>query len=190
MSKVISAFTNAKNKTEQDGQATDNDKTKEPMEQALEDFKIQPHLDKLFDFIDTWERFSNLLSPTSLFQCSTSRLLLAASLVPPTLATVYLSRDTLARCLQFCIGFVFFGNPLIQRSLAFLDDRYSRWHSYTQLCNTVLKEVPTNAQLTITMLRIGERSKSPLQPVEVLRSAPETAATVTAQSLHHLGKLF
>ena len=38
------------------------------------------------------------------------------------------------------------------------------WEKYLELKNTLLRGMPTNAQLTLTLLRIGERNRSPLPP--------------------------
>lgn len=44
--------------------------------------------------------------------------------------------------------------------------------STKRLCSTLLKGVPTNAQLTITLLRIGEANSAPLPPPPQSNSAP------------------
>jgi hypothetical protein len=44
------------------------------------------------------------------------------------------------------------------------DRTYPQWEKYVELRHTVLRGVPTNAQLTLTLFRIGERNRTPLPP--------------------------
>ena len=64
----------------------------------------------------------------------------------------------------FFTGFGFFGDPLIWRGLDLLNKEFPHWQKLLEIRNTILKGVPTNAQLTITLLRVGEANKSPLPP--------------------------
>ncbi|KAJ7756935.1 hypothetical protein B0H16DRAFT_1537466 [Mycena metata] len=57
-----------------------------------------------------------------------------------------------------------FANAL---SPTWLNRTIPHWEKLLELRNTVLKGVPTNAQLTITLLRIGEVNKAPLPPPPV-----------------------
>jgi hypothetical protein len=57
-----------------------------------------------------------------------------------------------------------------------LDEKIPDWPRYLELRNSVLKGVPTNAQLTITLLRIGEANKCPLPPPPPAASAPDATA--------------
>ena len=41
---------------------------------------------------------------------------------------------------------------------------FSCWKTSNKSCSSILKGVPTNAQLTVTLLRIGEANKAPLPP--------------------------
>jgi hypothetical protein len=53
----------------------------------------------------------------------------------------------------------------------------------------LLKGVPTNAQLTVTLLRIGEANKAPLPPPPYAGPPPPEAAHENAgEGLEHLGK--
>ena len=60
--------------------------------------------------------------------------------------------------------FFIFGSPLIRRGLALISNTYPDWQEYLQLRHTFLRGVPTNAQLTLTILRIGELKKTPFSP--------------------------
>lgn len=190
LAKLSGKLADAKSKTDHEEKAPeDDDQTKEPMKHAIEDVEVQPLLNMLFDFIDTWERFANALNPSTPFSARDSRLLLSACLLLPALATSYLSRDAMMRGFQLGMGFAFFGRPLILRSGDFLNNHYPNWRTHCQLRHTILRDVPTNAQLTITILRAGERIKSPLAPSPVAHGAPKAEATITAESLLHLGTL-
>jgi len=45
-----------------------------------------------------------------------------------------------------------------------LNEKFPNWQKLLELRNTILKGVPTNAQLTITLLRLGEANKAPIPP--------------------------
>ena len=55
--------------------------------------------------------------------------------------------------------------------------------------SNILHGVPTNAQLTVTLLRVGEARKAPLPPPPRYDEAPpDKAATLTSESLQSTGK--
>lgn len=66
----------------------------------------------------------------------------------------------------------FFGDPVISRGLTWLNKTFPHWQKILEIRNTILKGVPTNAQLTITLLRIGEANKAPLPPPPRTDAAP------------------
>ena len=187
IAKLSGKIANAKSKTDKDGQESNNDKTEEPMKHAIEDFNPQPLLDTLFALIDVWERLGNVLNPVPLFPGDHSRLLLAACISVPTSITFYFSRDVMIKSMELLLGFIMFGEPVIRRSCDFLDREFPSWRNCCKLRNTVLKGVPTNAQLAITMLRVGERISSPLPPPPVSQGSPKMEATANADSVPELG---
>jgi hypothetical protein len=88
----------------------------------------------------------------------------------------------------FGAGFGFFGDPVISRGLELLNRKYPNWQKLLELRNTLLKGVPTNAQLTITLLRIGEANKAPLPPPpHVEHAPPEQPVAVSEQELRATG---
>lgn len=92
------------------------------------------------------------------------------------------------RGLSFAIGFVFFGGPVIAFGRTLLNRRFPRWERLLELRNTILKGSPTNAQLTITLLRIGEANKAPLPPAPRLQHGPpERPVEVTDAELRATG---
>jgi len=85
------------------------------------------------------------------------------------------------------LGFGFFGDPLIWRAASYLNRKFPHWQKLLEIRNTLLKGIPTNAQLTITLLRIGEANKAPLPPPPYSGPPPPNVAHETAgQNLEHL----
>lgn len=72
-------------------------------------------------FIDTYERLGNALSPTAPFPRHKPRLILAGVLVPILLGSLVVSSYIILKAVGFLYGFIFFGDPIIQRALAFID---------------------------------------------------------------------
>ena len=139
-----------------------HDKTKQPMEDAIWT-KMRPAMHILGDIADGWERFTNALSPTPPFH-HTTQYELAALFVPLILLSFFLKPAHLVHGTTFFSGFIFFSDPIQQRGLQLLNEKIPDWPKYIQLRNTILRGVPTNAQLTITLLRIGEANRAPLPP--------------------------
>ncbi|KAI7303804.1 hypothetical protein KC326_g8604 [Hortaea werneckii] len=139
------------------------DKTKVPMETAMWN-KMRPMMHGLADVADTWERFANALDTTPPFPRDVYRLRLATLVVPLFAASFFISNYMVMKGTTFGLGFTFFGDPLIMRGLDWLNTNFPKWQKLLDLRNTLLKGVPTNAQLTLTLLRIGEANKAPLPP--------------------------
>ncbi|KAI0880902.1 uncharacterized protein GGS22DRAFT_77858 [Annulohypoxylon maeteangense] len=139
------------------------DKTKVPVETAMWT-KMRPIMHGIADVSDTWERFVNALSPTPPFPRDVYRLRLAILVVPLLLISLFISSYMFTKGMTFGVGFGFFGDPIISRGLKWLNRKFPHWQKLMELRNTILKGVPTNAQLTLTLLRIGEANKAPLPP--------------------------
>ncbi|KAK8429807.1 hypothetical protein IWX49DRAFT_546019 [Phyllosticta citricarpa] len=171
----------AKSKASGTVPAADYDKTKVPMDTMIWK-NMRPTMFIITSLTDAWERVANALSPTPPFPRDTYRLRLAALVVPPLAVSLFFSSYMFAKVVTFGIGFLFFGQPIISRAVSRLNRRYPRWQRILELRNTVLKGVPTNAQLTITLLRIGEANHAPLPPPPRSTSPPphEPAALTTA----------
>ena len=138
------------------------DKTKQPMEAAIW-AKMRPAMHAVGDISDGWERFANALSPTPPFD-DNKRLQLGAIVVPLLLAALFTPAWLFVKMNTLIIGFAFFSDPLTQRGIQLLNEKIPNWPQYLELRNTLLKGVPTNAQLTITLLRVGEANRAPLPP--------------------------
>ena len=87
------------------------------------------------------------------------------------------------------LGFVIFGKPIINSSVSFLDCIYPQWREYVKLSNAVLRGVPTNSQLAITLLRGGEVESVPLPPPPESEGDLDVEASLDACDLAHLGIL-
>ena len=138
------------------------DKTKQPMEEAIWT-QMRPAMHVLGDIADGWERFANALSPTAPFSES-KRLQLAAIVAPLFLFSLLLKSQWVYHVVTLMNGFIFFTDPLQQRGITWLNENVPDWPRYLELRNTLMRGVPTNAQLTITLLRIGEANRAPLPP--------------------------
>ncbi|KAH6695704.1 hypothetical protein F5X68DRAFT_266984 [Plectosphaerella plurivora] len=184
---VTQDVVSAKDKSNGAQPGTSHDKTKKPVTQAVW-VKARPAMHGLAEFVDTWERFGNALSPTAPFHRHRPRLILAGVVLPIFLTSLVTSPYMVIKSTQFILGFAFFGDPIIQRGLSFVNRRIPNWQKYLELRNSILKGVPTDAQLTLTLLRIGERNKAPLPPPPRLTDAPSSEPNREAvQNLDHLG---
>ncbi|KAL4902209.1 hypothetical protein BDW74DRAFT_158802 [Aspergillus multicolor] len=164
--------------------ADTHDKTREPMKQTVLNGADQG-MRVMADIIDTWERIANALAPTPPFSMMTPRLRLAAVFGGGLLVSLLTSSYIFMKMATFFVGLGFFGDPLIQRGIQYLDREYPHWKELSQLQNTLLKGVPTNAQLTLTLLRIGEANAAPLPPPPKgsLEKAPSRPASIDHEKL-------
>lgn len=152
------------------GEPVHHDKTKEPMQDAMWK-QMRPIMHALGDVTDVWERLGNALSPTPPFSRLT-RVRFASLLIPGVLVSLFITSSMVMKGTTFGIGFAFFGDPLISRGITILNEKVPNWQQYLELRNTLLKGVPTNAQLAITLLRIGEANRAPLPPPPSSDEAP------------------
>lgn len=164
-----------------------HDKTKVPVETAMWT-KMRPVMHGIADVADTWERFANALSPTPPFPKDVYRLRLAGLIAPLFLLSLFVTSYMFMKGVTFGVGFGFFGDPIVQPGLRWLNRTFPHWQKLLELRNTILKGVPTNAQLTITLLRIGEANKAPLPPPPSINEPPpEKPTNVTDSELRATG---
>lgn len=162
------------------------DKTKQPMEDAIWK-QVRPVMHVVGDISDTWERFGNALTPTPPFS-STKRLQLGAIFVPLLLVSLITPAQWVMKGSTFFIGFGFFSDPLLRRGIELLNEKIPDWPKYLEIRNTLLKGVPTNAQLTITILRIGEANRAPLPPApRSYEPPPEQPAEIDKHAITENG---
>ncbi|ROW11852.1 hypothetical protein VPNG_04913 [Cytospora leucostoma] len=157
-----------------------HDKTKVPMETAMWT-KMRPIMHALADVADTWERFGNALSPTPPFPRNIYRVRLALLIAPLLLLSIFVTSYMVVKGTTFGIGFGFFGDPVISRGVALLNRKFPHWQKLLELRNTILKGVPTNAQLTITLLRIGEANHAPLPPPPRANAPPTNSPAAISE---------
>ncbi|KAK5129711.1 hypothetical protein LTR08_002955 [Meristemomyces frigidus] len=164
-----------------------HDKTKVPMETAMWS-KMRPVMHGLADATDTWERFANALSPTPPFPHDEFRLRLAAIVVSILASSLFITNYMVVKGFTLTLGLAFFSDPLIWRGLDWLNTHYPNWQKLLELRNSILKGVPTNAQLTLTLLRIGEANKAPLPPPpSSSQPPPDESKQITDQHLRATG---
>ncbi|KAK8054326.1 hypothetical protein PG996_013627 [Apiospora saccharicola] len=164
-----------------------HDKTKKPVESAMWS-KMRPLMKIVGDITDTWERFANALSPTPPFPQHIYRMRVASLIIPLLITSLFVTSYMFIKGVTFGVGFGFFGDPIITRGVKLLNREFPHWEKLLELRNTVLKGVPTNAQLTLTLLRIGEANKAPLPPPpRVGEAPPDRAVGVTDSELRATG---
>ncbi|KAI9069704.1 hypothetical protein FKP32DRAFT_1586683 [Trametes sanguinea] len=139
------------------------DVAKKSVEGALWE-KMRPVMRILADIADTWERLGNAIEPVPPFPKYEARLRLAGVLAPLLVASVFVPAAVVVRGTTFGIGVGFFGQPIISRLASQVNHRFPHWRRLLELRRTLLKGVPTNAQLTVTLLRVAELAKAPLPP--------------------------
>ncbi|KAB8338771.1 hypothetical protein FH972_021716 [Carpinus fangiana] len=164
----------------------DKTKARVPMETAMWN-KMRPIMHSLQDIVDGWERFANALDPTPPFPQEPFRLRIATLVIPVFAISIFITSYMFMKGVTFGVGFGFFGDPLVWRGLDFLNRKVPNWQKMLELRNTLLKGVPTNAQLTVTLLRIGEANKAPLPPPPYYTDAPPN--DVAHVSDEHLGAI-
>ncbi|KAK1144456.1 hypothetical protein N8T08_005328 [Aspergillus melleus] len=139
------------------------DKTKQPMKK-----KVGKATDQIMrvisDVTDVYERFANVLSPTPPFYAISTRLKIVGILFGLAVVASLTSSYLIVKGAGFVVGLAFFGEPVFQRTMDYLNTNIPDWKKYLDLQMTLLKGIPTNAQLTLTLLRIGELNCSPLPP--------------------------
>lgn len=150
--------------------------------------KARPVMHGMADFVDTWEKFGNALSPTAPFHKQRPQLRLAACLVPLLVGSYFTTSYMLIKGMGFGAGFFFFGDPVITPTIRYMDTHFPHWKRYLELRNSILRGIPTNAQLVVTLLRIGEHNKAPIPPPPTTHLPPPEIPHATAgHNLEHLG---
>ncbi|CAG8008243.1 unnamed protein product [Penicillium nalgiovense] len=139
------------------------DKTKKPMKKKVS-HATDNVMRTLSDITDIYEKFANILSPTPPFFLVTSRLRLASIFTLVSVTVPFTSSYWIVKLVGFALGLGFFGDPIFTHTLDLLNAKVPNWKDHLDLQKTLLAGVPTNAQLTLTLLRIGEINSSPLPP--------------------------
>lgn len=160
---IAKAMADAKNAAAGGSDEAENDKTKVPMETLIW-ARTKPVMHGLTYACDTWERIGNALSPTPPFPPQTHQLRLASLLLPLIIASVSLNAYWLMKLSTLMMGFVFFGQPIMSRGISMLNRQYPNWTKLLDLRQSLLRGVPTDAQLVLTLMRTAEAANAPLPP--------------------------
>lgn len=129
-------------------------------------------------FMDMWLILcDSALSPTPPFHKRTARRRFGAVLIPVIFLSLFVTPYMMMKSTSFIIGAAFFGGPVIDRVTPYVIQNYGQYMDIRKyeipppncgliltVSSTLLKGVPTNAQLTLTLLRLGEARKAPLPP--------------------------
>ncbi|KAL7416037.1 hypothetical protein BDY24DRAFT_380856 [Mrakia frigida] len=139
-------------------------KKKEKKEKIL-DKHGRPIMLIVGDLADGWERWANAFSPTAPFGSSGGRSVVLSILLPTIISTSGIfSEYVFSRVVGGFIGFLFFGQPILDRFVPLLDEKIPNWQEKMELRNGILAGVPTNAQLSLRLLREAELRLRPLPP--------------------------
>ncbi|KAF3903168.1 hypothetical protein ABW21_db0208901 [Orbilia brochopaga] len=155
------------------GHAGDSkDLTQQPMEEILWDkanpeklasiLKRAPHV--IGELVDNWERFANSISPTAPFS-KAGYVRIDICLVPMLLTSFFVNYYMVYKGIGFALGIGIFGDPIIRSSIKCLNKNIPDWMELMEPKNNILRGIPTNNQLTLTLLRIGEANRAPIPPV-------------------------
>ncbi|KXJ96244.1 hypothetical protein Micbo1qcDRAFT_218134 [Microdochium bolleyi] len=107
---------------------------------------------------DYWERCANLVDPKPPFVQKKGQYQLAGALATASAITACVSLHTMFRAFTFFAGVLIFGRPLI----AYVQDQLVA--NNATLRRTIFHGVPTDAQQTIALLRLGESARVPIPP--------------------------
>ncbi|KAM0332294.1 hypothetical protein ACHAQA_002570 [Verticillium albo-atrum] len=149
------------------------DKTKAPIEEVVWN-QMKPLLHLIILTSDTWERLAKwvhpfpsvILVPTPPFDRPDHRIRLACYVAPLAVLSLFLTRDVAVRGFTFGVGILLFGDPFTSRIYRAMTSY--EWAQYFHLN----KGVPTNSQLALTLLRLGEAHHAPFPPPARVDHAP------------------
>ncbi|KAJ5771735.1 hypothetical protein N7520_002264 [Penicillium odoratum] len=135
------------------------------------------------ELADNWERFANALTPTPPFS-RFAFLRILVVLVPLFLVSLFVNYYIVYKGTGLAIGFAIFGDPLLTRTMAWLKRNIPNYMELAQPKNNLLYGVPTNTQIAITLLRIGEAQKTPLPPVPISKpSDPDRQNPIDVENI-------
>ncbi|EXL94964.1 hypothetical protein NOF04DRAFT_11126 [Fusarium oxysporum II5] len=138
------------------------DKSKSPMQELMWS-QMRPLMHWVCRFCDVWERSANLLDPTAPFPRDTARHRIVQLILPIVVLSAFTSCYMFYRIVTLCMGIGFFGSIFLRNSYGWLKHNMER---------IVFRGIPTDSQLTIALLRHGERNKAPLSPPPESKGPP------------------
>ncbi|KAK4684455.1 hypothetical protein P7C73_g5722, partial [Tremellales sp. Uapishka_1] len=132
----------------------------------------------LGDLADMMERFTNALSPPAPYPDRFARFKMAgAFIVPVMFLFTFVPPWVFARSATFFFGVGMWAQPLIMRAGKEFIRRVPNWQEMMDIRNSILSGVPTDAQLTLHVLRVAEVLNAPLPrpPNAPLEGTPKEA---------------
>ncbi|RKF62490.1 hypothetical protein GcC1_147001 [Golovinomyces cichoracearum] len=161
--KIAMKAVKTKKKVDGNKQGLSQDKSEEPMSSMMWS-SSENFMNMISDVSNVWECFGNALTSPALFPRIKPRLRIAAVLALILQVSLLTSSYIFMKISSILAGVIFFGNPLIGNILRYIDCRYPHWRKLFKIRNSLLRGVPTNAQLTLTLLRRGELKVAPIPP--------------------------
>ncbi|KAJ3820222.1 hypothetical protein F5880DRAFT_991018 [Lentinula raphanica] len=152
-----------------------------PVQQAMWD-NLGVIMSALTAAMDVWEMIGNALTSSPPFKSLPMRARIASPIAALLIVSLVIPEYWVYKGVTFGGGIAFFGQPVFDKLsqkhiLRHLDRLVPNWRQYLDLRNTILLGVPTDNQLTLTLLRLGEANKSPLPPPPtVVENDEETAS--------------
>ncbi|KAF5376821.1 hypothetical protein D9757_008892 [Collybiopsis confluens] len=145
------------------------DQTAIPIQQAI----------AINTLVDIWEMTGNALTSSLPFKSLPMRVRIASPIAALLLVSFLLPEFWIYKGLTFSVGIALFGQPIFdelghKNLLKYLDSTFPHWRNYFDIRQTVLSGAPTDKQLTITLLRLGETNGSPLPPPPLMSSGPDS----------------
>lgn len=148
---MVSHSADARSKAHGHVPSDHHDKTRQPMKESVMD-GANTLMQIIADVTDVFEKFEksvfdlyhplhiysfvdkpSALSPTPPFPRVTPRLRLAAVLVPACLLSACTPIYLFSKLAGFSVGFAFFGDPILRRGLAILNQDFPRWQKIFEL---------------------------------------------------------
>ncbi|WWD17538.1 hypothetical protein CI109_101979 [Kwoniella shandongensis] len=132
---------------------------------------------------DMIERFTNALSPPAAYPDSYARFKIAgAFLIPAMFVFTFVPAWIFTRSATFFFGVGMWGQPLLIRGAKKFVELVPDWQEQLDLRNSILSRVPTDAQLTLHLLRVSEALNAPLPrpPAPPLKGTPKEAIKDTS----------
>ncbi|KAM0403489.1 hypothetical protein ACHAQC_001102 [Fusarium culmorum] len=138
------------------------DKTRSPIQELMWS-QMRPLMHWICRFCDIWERSANLIDPAAPLSQNIARRRIIRTMLPILILSLFISPYLLYRMATLCFGIAFFGSISLRTS-------YKGFRSLIH--KIVFQGIPTDSQITIALLRQGERNKTPLSPPPVPKGPP------------------
>ncbi|KAJ3998810.1 hypothetical protein F5050DRAFT_1555952, partial [Lentinula boryana] len=148
-----------------------------PVQQTMWD-NVGIVMSALTTVMDVWEMTGNALASSPPFKSLPMRARIASPVAILLFVSLVIPEYWVYKGSTLGGGVAFFGQPIFDKLaqkhiLKYLDQLVPHWRQYLDIRNTILLGVPTDNQLTLTLLRLGEANKSPLPPPPTIVASDE-----------------